>query len=477
MVDAVLNYIDGELRPATSGETFDNINPWTQEVISSVAKSSADDVDVAVKSARKAFDEGPWPRMTPEERAALLHRFGDIIEQHADEVAMADTLDMGNPIKGTRTVSAPRAAENFRFFADQVVHGVSENYPRKELAYVRFEPAGVVGAVAPWNYPIIQETWKVAPALAYGNTCVLKPAEDSPTSAVLVAEMATEAGIPNGVFNVVQGFGAGAAGEALVEHSMVDRITFTGEAGTGRAISTSAAKNLTPVSLELGGKGATIVFDDADMDTAVPLAVQAAFMNSGQLCLAGPRLFVHESIFDDFLSKFVAATEALVIGDPADNKTDIGPLSSGTHFKKVESYLAGLTSGEGKIVTGGKVACGWTIEPTVVVGLDDQAPACQEEIFGPIVTVSSFSTESEVLERANNVQYGLTSSLFTNDLGRIERIGHALNVGTVWVNSYLVRDLRAPFGGYKNSGIGREGGNFSRDFFTEQKMMIIGFPK
>lgn len=475
-MDTVPNHIDGQARPAASGETFDNIGPWSRQPISTVARSSAADVDAAVRSARRAFDEGPWPRLSPGERAEVLHRFADAIEASGEELAMADTLDMGNPIRGTRTVSAPRAAQNFRFFADQVVHGVGEHLPRDELAYVRYEPAGVVAAIAPWNYPLIQETWKVAPALAYGNTCVLKPAEDSPTSAVRLAELAAEAGVPPGVLNVVQGFGPAAAGQALVEHPLVDRITFTGEAATGRSISTSAAAHLTPVSLELGGKGATIVFDDADLDLAVPLAVQAAFMNSGQLCLAGPRLFVHQAIAEDLVDRFVAATEALVVGDPTDDATDIGPLSSEAHFRKVEAYLDGLEADGGKVLTGGRVATGWAIEPTVVLGLDDQAPACREEIFGPIVTVSPFSDEAEVVERANGVPYGLTSAVFTNDLGRAQRVGHALQVGTVWVNTFLVRDLRAPFGGYKDSGVGREGGNFSRDFFTEQKTMIVRFP-
>lgn len=338
--------------------------------------------------------------------------------------------------------------------------------------YTRYEPAGVVAAITPWNFPLMLETWKIAPALAWGNTVVLKPAEDSPASATLLAKLALEAGMPPGVLNVVHGFGPESAGQFLVESPGIDRITFTGESATGRAIMQAAARRLIPVSLELGGKGANLVFADADLEKAVPWSLQAIFSNAGQVCLAGSRLLVEASIYEEFVERFVAAAQALRIGDPMDPTTQIGPLASEQHFRKVSSYFDVIERDGGKIVTGG-VGEGWVVKPTVVVDLPLKSRAWCEEIFGPIVVVTPFRTEEEAIRLANDTPYGLNAMLFTENVRRAHRVAAALKAGTVWVNCFFIRDLRAPFGGVGDSGVGREGGLFSREFFTEPKAVVM----
>ena len=461
--------IDGEERE--SGATFDSVDPWTREPWCRVALGGAAEADLAVTAARRAFDEGPWPRMGFAERGTLIHRLAGLIGEHAEELALADTRDMGKPISDARTKDVPRAAQNFAFFADHARLAMAEALPMDtgHHAYTRYEPAGVVAAVAPWNFPLMLESWKVAPALAWGNTVVLKPAEDSPVSATILARLALEADIPPGVLNVLHGFGPDSAGSALTEDPRVDRITFTGESGTGRVITGAAAKNLTPVSLELGGKGANLVFADADLDTAVEWSIKAIFTNAGQVCLAGSRLYVERGVLDEFLARFVAAAEALVVGDPRDPSTQLGPLASQTHFEKVRGYVDGAA---GKILTGG-LGDGWVVRPTVVADVAADAPIQREEVFGPVVTVTAFDTESEAVFAANDSRYGLNAMIFTEDLSRAHRVAAALRAGTVWVNCFFVRDLRAPFGGFGDSGWGREGGNFSREFFTEPKAVVM----
>jgi aminomuconate-semialdehyde/2-hydroxymuconate-6-semialdehyde dehydrogenase len=336
-------------------------------------------------------------------------------------------------------------------------------------AYTRYEPAGVVAAVAPWNFPLMLESWKIAPALAWGNTVVLKPAEDTPASATILARLALEAGIPPGVLNVLHGYGPDSAGSALTEDPRVDRITFTGESGTGRIITGAAAKNLTPVSLELGGKGANLVFADADLDVAVDWSIKAIFTNAGQVCLAGSRLYVERSILDEFLARFVAAAEALTLGDPKAAGTQVGPLASRTHYEKVRGYVENAA---GKVLTGG-LADGWFVRPTVVVDAPADSPIQCEEIFGPVVTVTPFDTEAEAVHAANDSRYGLNAMVFTENLSRAHRVSAQLRAGTIWTNCFFVRDLRAPFGGFGDSGWGREGGNFSREFFTEPKAVVM----
>jgi aminomuconate-semialdehyde/2-hydroxymuconate-6-semialdehyde dehydrogenase len=472
-VDQFGHVIGGVEVESASGERFDSVDPWTRQPWSEVALGGAAEAGRAVAAARAAFDDGPWPRMGFEERGAILHRLADLMEHHAPELAAADTRDMGKPTTQALHNDVPRSATNFRFFADHARLATGDQLPMGSgfHTYTRFEPAGVVAAIAPWNFPLMLETWKVAPALAWGNTVVLKPAEDTPASATVLARLATEAGMPPGVFNVVHGFGPDSAGQALTEHPGVDRITFTGESGTGRIIARAAAGNLAPVSLELGGKGANIVFADADLDNAVEWSKRAIFTNAGQVCLAGSRLYVQRAILEEFLARFTAAAERMVIGDPKDPATEIGPLASREHHAKVSSYLD-LISEEGKMLTGGP-GHGWVVRPTVVTDVADDARLMREEIFGPVVVVTPFDTEAEVVARANDTPYGLNAMVFTENLSRAHRVASALQAGTVWVNCFFIRDLRAPFGGFGDSGVGREGGNFSREFFTEPQAVVM----
>lgn len=469
--------IDGKEEESRDLRTFATVDPWTREAWADVAEGGAEDVERAVTAARRAFDDGSWSRMGLGERSKALHRLADLVEARGEDLATADSRDMGRPVSQMLSKDVPRTAANFRFFADHARMSGAESYPSDIgcHVYTRYEPAGVVAAVSPWNFPLMLASWKIAPALAHGNTVILKPAEQSPASATLLASLALEAGLPSGVLNVVQGFGPGAVGEQLVAHPGVDRVTFTGETGTGRAIARNAAQNLTPVSMELGGKGANVVFADCDLDAAVNWSVQAAFSNSGQVCLAGSRLFVERPVYEEFLALFTAAADRLVTGDPRETGTDIGPLASAEHFAKVTSYLDGIRAGgQGRAATGGDYgADAWTVRPTVVVDAPAEAAVCREEIFGPVVVVTPFDREEEVVNLANSTPYGLNAMLFTENLGRAHRVSAALKGGTVWVNCFFVRDLRAPFGGVGNSGIGREGGTFSREFFTEPKAVVM----
>ncbi|HEY7814982.1 MAG TPA: aldehyde dehydrogenase [Nakamurella sp.] len=473
-MEFVPHVIDGQETESASGERFTSTDPWTREPWAEVALGGADDADRAVQAARRAFDQGPWPKMGYAERGALLHRFADLIDANAEMLALADSTDMGKPVSDARTRDVPRTAANYRFFADHARLATGDVLPMDtgHHAYTRFEPAGVVAAVAPWNFPLMLESWKVAPALAWGNTVVLKPAEDTPASATIMARLALEAGLPPGVLNVLHGYGPNSAGAALTEHPGVDRITFTGESGTGRVIARAAAANLVPVSLELGGKGANIVFDDAALDNAVDWSVKAIFSNAGQVCLAGSRLYVQRGIYDEFLARFTAAAQALVVGDPKDPATQLGPLASQEHYKKVRSYLDGIEPDGGTIRTGGPGE-GWVVLPTIVENAPPTARVCREEVFGPVVTVTPFDAGEEAIAQANDTPYGLNAMIFTENLSRAHRASAALKAGTVWVNCFFIRDLRAPFGGVGDSGIGREGGNFSREFFTEPKAVVM----
>ena len=455
------------------GRTMDSVDPFTRQPWATVALGSAADADRAVAAAREAFDSGPWPSLGYEKRQQILHRLADLMMEHADELAMADTRDMGKPITQAHHDVA-RSAWNVRFFADHARLTAAETYPMDtgHHAYSTYGPAGVVVAISPWNFPLMLSTWKVAPALAWGNTVVLKPAEDTPVSVTIWARLALEAGVPPGVLNIVHGFGPDSVGEALTHNPDVDRITFTGESTTGKIISAAASQHLIPVSLELGGKGANIVFDDADIDNAVTWAIQAIFRNAGQVCLAGSRLFVQRGIYDDFMRRYVEAARALKEGDPKDPATEFGPLASKTHFEKVTSYFDTLEADGGRVLTGG-VGDGWFVDPTIIVDAPPAARVCTEEIFGPVVVVQPFDDEDEVVHIANDTKYGLNAMVFTENLSRAHRVAERLNAGTVWVNCFFIRDLRAPFGGVGESGVGREGGNFSREFFTEPKAVVM----
>jgi aminomuconate-semialdehyde/2-hydroxymuconate-6-semialdehyde dehydrogenase len=474
MTEFIPHVINGEETESASGARFATIDPWVRQPWAEAALGEAADAGRAVAAARLAFDEGPWPRMGRAERGALLQALADLIIANAGELAMADTTDMGKPITDALGNDVPRAALNFRFFADHARLATADALPMDSghHAYTRFEPAGVVAAIAPWNFPLMLETWKVAPALAWGNTVVLKPAEQSPASATMLARLALRAGIPPGVLNVVHGYGP-AAGAALTSDPRVDRITFTGESATGRAIAASAAANLTPVSLELGGKGASLVFADADLRTAVDWSIRAIFSNAGQVCLAGSRLYVQRPVYGEFLDRFRAAAEDLRIGDPKVPGTQVGPLASEEHYRKVRSYVEAVEAQGGKIITGGLGDSGWVVRPTIVTGAPPDAPVSTEEIFGPVVVVHPFDTEEQAVTAANGTRYGLNAMVFTENLSRAHRVSAALRAGTVWANCFFIRDLRAPFGGVGDSGVGREGGNFSREFFTEPKAVVM----
>ncbi|MFE9245941.1 aldehyde dehydrogenase [Nocardiopsis sp. NPDC006938] len=473
-VEVFGHVIGGEEVTAGDGAHFDSVDPYTGTAWARLPLGGAAEADLAVAAARRAFDTGPWPRMGAAERRTILHRLADLVLKNRELLALADTRDMGKPVTQSLTKDVPRTAENLRFFADHACLTPAEVYPSDtgHHAYTRYEPAGVVVAIAPWNFPLMLASWKIAPALAWGNTVVLKPAEDSPVSVTILARLALEAGMPPGVLNVVHGYGPDSAGAALTAHPGVDRITFTGESSTGVAVARAAATHLTPVSLELGGKGANVVFADADLDQAVEWSVRAAFTNAGQVCLAGSRLYAHRSVVGEFTRRLCAAAERLVPGDPKDPGTLLGPLSSEAHHDKVTGYLDTVTAWGGSVETGG-AGSGLFVRPTVVTGLPKDAPHRTEEIFGPLVTVTPFDTEDEVVAEVNDSPYGLNAMLFTEDLSRAHRVAASLGVGTVWVNCFFVRDLRAPFGGVGRSGLGREGGTYSREFFTEPKAVVV----
>jgi aminomuconate-semialdehyde/2-hydroxymuconate-6-semialdehyde dehydrogenase len=472
---AVQHVIDGELRDARGGDSFMSIDPTTRAPWAEVARGDADDARDALAAARRSFDDGRWSGLGFAERGAILHRLADLLEENAEALAICDSRDMGKPVATAMEEDVTRAALNFRFFADhaRLSRGDAFSMDGGHHAYTRYEPAGVVVAIAPWNFPLMLETWKVAPALAWGNTVVLKPAEDTPASATLLAILALRAGVPEGVLNVVHGFGPNSVGSALTESPLADRITFTGESGTGRHIAAAAARNLTPVSLELGGLGANIIFDDANLDDAIPWSVRAIFSNAGQVCLAGRRLLVARGVYDDVVARLVAAADELVVGDPARASTAIGPLASEEHYRKVCGFLDGLGGREGRMLTGGATGEGWFVRPTVVVDAAPDARLNREESFGPIVTVEPFDSEDDAVARANDTRFGLNAMIFTESLRRAHRVSAALKAGTVWANCFFVRDLRAPFGGVGDSGIGREGGDFSREFFTEPKAVVM----
>ena len=466
--------IDNQEVESADGARFDVYNSYTQQVWAQAAEGSAEDARRAVVSARTAFDEGPWPRMGRVERAKAIHQLADLMEARADELATYDSRNMAKPFAQAKH-DVGRSVLNFRFFADHQRDNMGQVFPMDSghHSYSELGPAGVVAAISPWNFPLMMATWKIAPAIAWGNTCIIKPSEDTPASVTLLGRLAAEAGFPPGVLNVLNGHGA-PAGAALTSDWDVDRVTFTGSSQTGKMVMKSAAEHLAPVSLELGGKGANIVFADADLDNAVYWAVEAIFRNAGQICLAGSRLFVQDEVYDEFLKRFVAKAESLVIGDPFDPATTFSALSSRKHFEKVAGYVEQIRALGGTIHTGGVADDGsWVVRPTIADGLGlDAAPYC-EEIFGPVCIVNRFSSEDQVVAMANDTRYGLNAMLFTENLSRAHRVSSRLRAGTVWVNCFFIRDLRTPFGGVGDSGVGREGGDFSREFFTEPKAVVM----
>jgi aminomuconate-semialdehyde/2-hydroxymuconate-6-semialdehyde dehydrogenase len=423
--------------------------------------------------------------MNPAARKKILHAAAALIEERLEEFATAETRDMGKPISESRTKDVPRAAYNLRFFADFAEHTHTETYAKpwdNVMTYTLREPAGVSACISPWNFPLMLETWKIAPALAFGNTVVLKPAEQSPLTAGLLAQVFADAGMPPGVFNVVQGFGPGEAGERLTEHPGVDLVTFTGESATGRLIMARAAGTLKRCSFELGGKSAAIVMADADLDRAVPGTIDGIFRNQGEVCLAGSRLYVQRPIYDEFCARYVAAAQNLVVGDPREPATQVGPLVSREHLDKVLSYVQ-LGEQEGaKLLTGGHqlthgpLAEGNYVAPTVFADVENSWRISQEEIFGPVQVIAPFDDVDQAIALANDSRYGLAGMIWTTSLDTAHKVAREVRTGTMWVNCFFVRDLRAPFGGMKDSGIGREGGLHSEEFFTEAKAVVLQFP-
>lgn len=468
------HFIGGDYVASKSGQSFDSFNPATGEVHATVALGGKDEIDQAVGCAKDAFDNGPWPRMSMKERCEILRRIGDLILSRKEELAQAETLDTGKPITESLTGDIPRSALNFHFFSDFAQSLSDEVYTSApgEKHIVSREPLGVVGLITPWNLPLYLATWKIAPCLAMGNTCVLKPAEWTPYTAFLLADIVSLAGLPKGVLNIVHGLGADSAGEALTRHPDVRAISFTGETGTGRAIMGAASSTLKKVSFELGGKGATVIFADADIDEAVETAVRAAYRNQGQICLAGSRLFVEEGVKKQVVDKLLQRVKAIRVGDPTKDVTQMGALISKEHLDKVEAYLE-IGSKEGKLMTGGKrmkeLGEGYFLSPSVFCDLPNDSKLIKEEIFGPVLPVVQFSKEEEVIKMVNDSPYGLSASVFSKDVDRCYRVSNGIRTGLVWVNCWFARDLRTPFGGMKSSGIGREGGRYSLEFFSEAK--------
>ncbi|MDI9951020.1 aldehyde dehydrogenase [Rhodococcus sp. IEGM 1305] len=476
----VRHLIGGDWVAASDGATFETRDPHDGSLLGTVPRGTADDGEAAITAARTAFDDGPWPRMSPKERAKILHAVADKVDEHREELALIETRDGGKSINQSLHAEIPRVAHNLRFFADYVSMAANEAYQDGDLlSYVLYPPAGVVSAISPWNAPLMLATWKIAPALAFGNTTVLKPAPQTPLTAHRFAQLALEAGLPEGVLNVVHGFGGEAVAGPLTADPRVDRITFTGSSATGVRILQAAAVNHTPVSAEMGGKSANIVFDDADLDVAVPMAIRAIFGGNGQVCLSGSRLLVQNSIMDEFLDRFTEEAKKLTVGDPKDPSNFLGPLIEQRHLEKVHGYVELAQEEGGKVVTGGSRltddarAKGFYYPPTVITGLTNDSRTAREEIFGPVETVLGFDTEDEALRIANDSPYGLAGILFTDNLNRAHRMAARWKAGTVWINTFFERDLRLPFGGEGSSGLGREGGQYSREFFTEPRAVTI----
>ncbi len=478
----ITNYVNGRFVGPTSGQTFPKIDPATGAVIAHVPDSDERDVAQAVEAAANAFPS--WSRTPAAERSRLLMTIAQRIEDRLAPLAEAECRDPGKPLRLAKTVDIPRSASNFRFFATAIQTFHSEAYRTDQLAlnYTLLQPRGVAGLLSPWNLPLYLFSWKIAPALATGNTVVAKPSELTPTTAHLLAEIAQEVGVPAGVFNVLHGYGH-KVGAALVAHPRVPTISFTGGTATGAAIARAAAPLFKKIALELGGKNPNVVFADADIDEVLKTSVRSSFENQGEICLCGSRIFVEASLYPSFVERFVEATRRLKVGDLLDPTVDQGALISRAHFDKVTSYIQLAKAEGGRILCGGGPAkgvgqrcqSGVFVEPTVIVDLDVNCRVNQEEIFGPVVTIAPFRTEDEVIRHANATPFGLSASLWTQNLGRAHRVAEQLECGTVWVNCWLLRDLRTPFGGTKNSGVGREGGDEALRFFTEPKTVCIKY--
>jgi aldehyde dehydrogenase (NAD+) len=476
-ISATRLLIDNQWVPSVSGKTFATINPSTGEEICQIAEADAADVEKAVKAARAAFNRGPWKKMAASERGRLLNRLADLIEQNADELARLESLDNGKPFSIAKAVDVAATVGCFRYFAgwSDKIHGKTIPIDGDYFCYTRHEPVGVVGQIIPWNFPMLMLAWKLAPALATGNTVIMKPAEQTPLSALRIGELIVEAGFPEGVVNMLPGYGP-TAGAAIANHMDVDKVAFTGSTEVGHLIMEAAAKsNLKRVTLELGGKSPNIVFADVDLDEAVEGAHFGLFFNHGQCCCAGSRVFVEEKIYDQFVEKSGIRAKNRTVGDPFDPKTEQGPQVDHAQFEKVMSYIgSGRTEGATLVCGGDRVGDqGYFIQPTVFADVQDDMKIAKEEIFGPVMSIIPFKTVDEVVERANRTDYGLAAAVWTRDIKKAHSIADNVRAGTVWVNCYNVLDPRSPFGGFKQSGIGRELGEYGLQQYTEVKSVII----
>jgi aminomuconate-semialdehyde/2-hydroxymuconate-6-semialdehyde dehydrogenase len=481
----IKNFINGEFVVGSHNKFFDKRSPVDNQVIAQIAEASQSDVDSAVKAAHEALN-GEWGRMTVDQRVEILYAVADEITRRFEDFVAAEMADTGQPNHVMRQVFIPRGAANFKVFADVVKNVPTESFTmstpdgRGAVNYAVRNPKGVVGVISPWNAPFLLMTWKVGPALACGNTVVIKPSEETPMTTALLGEVMNAVGMPKGVFNVVNGFGPDSAGEFLTQHPMVDAITFTGETRTGTAIMKAAAEGMRDISFELGGKNAGVVFADANFDEAVNGIFRSAFLNSGQVCLGTERVYVERPIFDKFVAALKAKAEAVKYGRPEDHGSDYGPLISAEHKQKVMSYYKKAVDEGATVVTGGGVPTmpddlknGHWIQPTIWTGLPETASVVQEEIFGPCCHIRPFDTDEEVIKLANDTQYGLSTTIWTTNLARAHTVAAKIDVGITWVNSWFLRDLRTAFGGSKQSGIGREGGVHSLEFYTETRNICI----
>ena len=479
----ILNYIGGELVPPAGGAYLPNLEPATGEIYSEVPDSDSRDVDLAVAAAESAFPA--WSLTPASERSRLLLRVAELIEANLERLARSESVDTGKPIRLARSLDIPRAASNFRFFATAILHFAPESHStdHRAINYTLRRPRGIAGLISPWNLPLYLLTWKIAPALASGNTAVAKPSEITPMTAYLLSELCREAGMPPGVLNIVHGTGP-KAGSAITGHPKVGTISFTGGTKTGAEIAKVCAPRFKKVALELGGKNPNILFADAPLEEAIPVSIRSSFDNQGQICLSGSRIFVERAIQEKFLERFLERAKSLVVGDPLEEATEQGALVSRAQFDKVMSYIDVAQQEGGRILCGGvappavseRCRGGFFIQPTVIMGLPMSSRVNQEEIFGPVVTITPFDTEDEVVAYANGTPYGLSASLWTQNLSRAHRLAERIQTGTVWINCWMLRDLRVPFGGMKSSGVGKEGGLEALRFFTEPRNVCIQFP-
>ncbi len=476
----IRNFINGQFVEPAGGKYLDNVEPATGKAYSRVADSDSRDVDLAVAAAERAFAE--WSAAPVLDRSRLLLRIADLIDRDLEKLARAESIDTGKPLSLARGLDIPRASSNFRFFATAILHTESEAHMTDRVAfnYTVRQPRGIAGLISPWNLPLYLLSWKIAPAIACGNTAVAKPSELTPMTAHLLCEICGEAGLPNGVLNVVHGTGPNVGGP-ITAHPKIGTISFTGGTLTGRKVAEACAPLFKKTSLEMGGKNPNIIFADADLDAAIAGSVRSSFSNQGQVCLCGSRVFVERSACEEFVERFVSAASKLKLGDPLEETTDQGAIVSKTQLDKVKFYVDLAQQEGGKVVLGGsapesineRCRTGYFFPPTIITGLPVSCRVNREEIFGPVVTITPFDSEEEVIGYANDTEYGLASSVWTQNLNRAHRVAEKIQTGTVWVNCWLVRDLRVPFGGMKQSGVGREGGEEALRFFTESKNICI----